>query len=700
MLVLLSLILFPPICYCGNPLALPLNIASILRNLQQCATLVFEFERVVEHSALEIPIILSTGSFLRRVWGEQVYKSRSISCSSLFATLKLDSNVSGKRKKIEYAQRLERNLFYFSYATTFDHLILIVVLNWPNPVSVVRGIIPPNWNPRFTSAIYTLVFPTGKYKKARFKNVFGWVDCKCCVGIRDISQLEFTCPSIDSCYSRMRDSFLKVTGKGKNIFWAPQLEIFKNKYDFVYSAVLPHKTPGLFSSSPFHRHNPRRLLDSVMFFLISHLNNSDIKIYQGSKCPMITYDYQTNELKQYFYVGTRNHFKFITPDHVYSVRSSFELYTKPFGLIVWVAVIGAVITVSIILERISGYHNSNPIKFARIFMKTFSTLLEQQVRVREPLKKLFHVPYIIWGTYLLMGVIITNYYKGTVKSDFTIQFPYETKWKYLEDIQGFQYFVLVEERHCRKYNLSGVVKANDYYSSNLTAGKSIRSYEFYSELRYEHWKLVQGYTIVAQRTFSDALYNYVSQRLEKVSSFIRNMFFLCELDMVEFLKGNGSHGKIAVITANEDIDYHWGFLQKAVTAVPKMELQFGSNKKIEDDQFLRNPAYFMSTKGTDELRHGVPFRLRALISSGIFNLWEKWDKIRFTNPKRVGQVGDNAKSLGFHSSNIHILFFMLLLGISCAIVIILVEIMVKTLESVSFKKGFLSRNCMRNLVLK
>ncbi|CAG7733154.1 unnamed protein product [Allacma fusca] len=210
--------------------------------------------------------------------------------------------------------------------------------------------------------------------------------------------------------------------------------------------------------------------------------------------------------------------------------------------------------------------------------------------------------------------------------------------------------------------------------------KSIKSYEFYFELEYERDQLWQVFVSFITRTYSykPGLLLHLMTKISKYGKVVNNVFFICELQLAEFLQ-NLNNTQIAFVTTRDDMDFHWDILQKALTGVQDNHVQLAINRKT-NDPFLQNPSQFMVTKGSDELREGAAFRIRVLISSGIFGLWERWEKIRFTNPQGISvpqiHKDEDVVPLGLRSTNIYLIFYLLIGGLILSILSNFAEIII------------------------
>ncbi|CAG7687289.1 unnamed protein product [Allacma fusca] len=648
--------------------ALSIRIDPILKELQKCTVLIFEFQLTIDYAGNNKTKILYNSSANEIEWGKRVYKSQNINCTALLTVVRYPFK-DVTRTTDKFSRQFETTLSNITNSVHFDMVILLFATSKTNITYWIKHLLPSEFSEMpMPSAIYVLVLYTANSEEQNLTIVSGWVECRCCTRGPQ-KQEEFACPQLDSCYAVMTSTFFKVTGLGKNLMWIPELQLLKGIH-FLFPRP---RTP---ESSPFSRNDPKRLMDSIGLFLFGYLNGSNVYGNSFVECPTVTYDYQFRPPKQYFYVGTRNAFKFITPDNVYSVEESFELYVKPFKPGVWVALAVTVLVLSTILQGFSGHDKFLVKEISEQFLSMGSVLLEKPVTLqKDGLGNYFNVSNLLLSMYFLMAVVITNFYKGTVKSDFTVRFPYETKWKYFGEITNHTFYVLLEEFKCETFGVEGIFKANKPFSVSLLNENGIKSVGFYYELMYDLYYLVDGYSILTKFGWKPSLYECFHDKMMIINTVMRNTHFLCGSHLKNVLL-SVNNTKIAFVTTKNDLDYHWNFLQKAIAGIPQLKMKLANNRKAKDS-FLRNPARFMVTVAEDELRLGAAFRLQALITFGIFGLWERWDTIKFSKPPRyafeVNADGNEVVALGLGTSNIYLVFYLLLGGMAVSIIAVAVE---------------------------
>ncbi|CAG7659683.1 unnamed protein product [Allacma fusca] len=629
-------------------------------SLPNCVVVTLQFGVIADHSISQVPMVMQSARTIRHNWGMYAYKSRNLKCTSLLAVIPYPfedvmKTTRGPLKIIQtdFDKLLRR--------TSFDPVILIFVTLVSFMTSDIKRLVTLPYFDTIPPAMYILIVKVRDDEG--ILDISGWIECHCCIPDLLQNEVKFTCPQMQSCYASMIRYF-KVAGVGQKVLWYPDLEFLREK-----SFEFPK--PGYAESSPFGRREPIRLLKSVSNFLVGHLNSSSTSGKLYANCPVITYDEQLITPRLVLPVGSRTSFKFITPDGVYSIQDSFELYIQPFSPSIWLVLILTAVLVSLIINRLSATNSPFLGRFASIFFEISTVFLEKQAVLKK--EALRRIPYIILGAYLLMAVIITNSYKGTLKSDFTIRFPYETKWKYFVEIQHFRFYVLFEESDCRHFGVSGMFKANQSFMDKLMETRTVQSYYFELDLWYEYSKLLRQYGLSSDD--KDAASLYFQGKMASLFEIRRNLYFVCTLNLKKFIDSLITT-EVAFVMTQDDMGYYQDFLERTFDGILAKGLKLGNNMKVNDPLF-QNPLQLMVSTSAGDVREGTGFRIRVLITSGVFGLWDKWDKIRFTrlpgmNYRKTSKA-DKANPLGLGSSNIHLIFYLLLAGMAVSLVVILIE---------------------------
>ncbi|CAG7815800.1 unnamed protein product, partial [Allacma fusca] len=102
-------------------------------------------------------------------------------------------------------------------------------------------------------------------------------------------------------------------------------------------------------------------------------------------------------------------------------------------------------------------------------------------------------------------------------------------------------------------------------------------------------------------------------------------FLKCQNSIPELL-AKGPEAKHVFITTSEDFDYNWDMIYTEMNRHSGEKTRLGHNRKVEEG-FLSGFEGYSITGGLDKYHHWVPDRMKQILSSGIYNLWRKWNQI-------------------------------------------------------------------------
>ncbi|CAG7832249.1 unnamed protein product [Allacma fusca] len=94
--------------------------------------------------------------------------------------------------------------------------------------------------------------------------------------------------------------------------------------------------------------------------------------------------------------------------------------------------------------------------------------------------------------------------------------------------------------------------------------------------------------------------------------------------------------KTALVIFSYELEYYWNVIRR-VTFRAKEKIRFAHNRKVKNDLFLSQPISLYVETDIPEKYNFALKRAQSMLSSGLFGLWEKWDKIRFTKCMEGGK---------------------------------------------------------------
>ncbi|CAG7716410.1 unnamed protein product [Allacma fusca] len=418
--------------------------------------------------------------------------------------------------------------------------------------------------------------------------------------------------------------------------------------------------------SPLQRQKSWTLHQTIYFFLFDYVD-LNFTLSRGSRphiylVPLVELQYTgASQLIDTFQievvpVSHRSGFHFITSDAVTDTKIGISVYTNPLELGVWLPLLGTALVVAALLTseifsiRLSGQ------TFVEVMFDLFAAFVEQGWgytgkingdTLRSKLRVLIAV------SWLLAGIIISNTYKSLLKTAFSTQGEFTTKWRQLDEIQNFIWYL--PARQFQGYTLSFKDKPQDDTSWDFC---SLRCASLTISI------LGSGRIEIYSRDKTPE----VREDMEQV----RPEQFRCvvdeELDLV--IERNLTTEGTALVVHSFTFDYFW---ERVKAVMEKKLLKFAHNAKVRDP-FLRKPVYVYIYNPMVEEYNYVRKRASVMMSSGLFWLWEKWDQIRF--PKRIPKVKRQPeiwriKALSMDSSLILVLYALIWGSLACGLIFIL-----------------------------
>ncbi|CAG7831057.1 unnamed protein product [Allacma fusca] len=626
-----------------------------MHKLSSCIIDIYEFAPIVDYSHLQNPILLTNPEFLTADTPRKLYNSlirSSYSCISEIVLLPSNNNIqrdnfttySGKKLSLMY-QQFSKRLRPLVYTESFYALQIQSSKEFrANPGNGLQFLDDLfNINPSNVPPVFFLLFGRSSSSKIENSTMF-WFSCKYCASSltpvdtgRSFNIFEFACSSMGSCYDEMIKAYLQVIDNGRNVAFMPSYNDL-NPDHIIFT--VKDKRP-----SPFNRELPVNKLDAVDLFLIEGLNSSMyqdyLNLYQFYPCPVTFRRLRAYDSFEMFHFGTTERFNFITPDRVTNIKTSFASFWKPFKNKVWILL--ATSTLIIALLTIYYGESCNRTNWilgtvTRRFLLIWFVMLDQKVSFPK-------MQQVLFGIYIIMAVLITLYYKAFLKSDYTVEIPFKTEWKYIKELRNFSFYLLLNDSKCPSQEIK--IIPNITLCEELKSQNSDPCY-FFSEMQTRQYILNRGIVHYHLQT------QYELRIIKRFKKLQASTFLVCLSNVKHVLKEKST--RIAFITTESDFEFCWLTLQQELKT-SGLNLQFGSNRNVKDN-FLVSPFNYFMTSGLGDYNQMIPNRMRTLFTSGIYDLWANWDVIRFTGHQRQFQADDTKpwRPLGLFTSNIRLIF--------------------------------------------
>ncbi|CAG7718108.1 unnamed protein product [Allacma fusca] len=155
--------------------------------------------------------------------------------------------------------------------------------------------------------------------------------------------------------------------------------------------------------------------------------------------------------------------------------------------------------------------------------------------------------------------------------------------------------------------------------------------------------------------------------------------YVCYDDLEGVILMNLTKPKTAFICKEVDCKYYWSkFLEKSK---PKRLLKFHHNFLSSDSLKTETFPYIFVSPISSYFRNIPLEHLKALVETGIYGLWSKWEPIRFRRYKnfKVEKLTNDAavndfQPLSFESSDIVVILYLALVGLAASKIIFWLEI--------------------------
>ena len=356
-------------------------------------------------------------------------------------------------------------------------------------------------------------------------------------------------------------------------------------------------------------------------------------------------------------VGETLAVKFMTLSGIAVVRSSYHVYFAPFRPNLWFTLLASIcitLAAEVILVRLANSGRSLPLfsmasdllywklsSFAGQFRssRTPSFTLSEQDLQPERSSKGFLFATTSWSIAITM---IMNNYGAFFSAESLRSFPYTTGYKHMTDLENFTLYFLLNEQKIMKLpclqNLprmrSRCVRIDPklVFPNECVLADYIASQHVYYEKRLWKMKKDCGGTTTADISSICQSSNAMSglQKRFKVFRGLDVNSFPLKNDPTAIdrtIEATISKGKAAAFVSYvEDFRGNWAIFTDVMRRHPDWKI---ANNFESGDKFGVRIEFYQFTAGLHE-RHTRRFegRLQLLLGSGIYELWNKWQKIR------------------------------------------------------------------------
>ena len=506
-----------------------------------------------------------------------------------------------------------------------------------------------------------------------------------------------------ACPNVMMETYGKAFGDRKNIPW-----IFSKKghvlniQNITGSCSLTLRSNASCALNPVHRFVGFLLHNSNWTWEHVGAGVSGSNKYVRAKIPRLEYGPAVYTRYPIDLLLTEQScaFRFITSDGVRQGQSSLHAFLGPFDTTVWLWLVVFTFVTALCLASFSRNQNLAGTIFSS-FLTMVSTLLDQSPAISTHLHRIEMQAINTIMTFWCVAIcVITNSYKGILKSDYVLEPKYTTSWKSLTEMTDFA--VIYPFRSTDAQELEDT---NTNFRTKMRKECNVEGKRLYTDScvhkkeSRSHW-CDECNTIAAKQAdrpeclFFTEIY-VLKKYLQRVTRGENRMWLEKQLEFMEKITAKGRirpiemleavianelvKKKTVFVTPSEHFHNDWQVFRKWMKS-KRHGVAFAGSER--DESFGLASVWYISS-GYNEHTFGnfMSLRAAALMESGIHGVWGTWDQMR----RRLGEptpVVKDLAALSFQNSDIHFHFFLYLSGLLVAFLVLLAEAV-----AIKFERG-------------
>lgn len=387
-------------------------------------------------------------------------------------------------------------------------------------------------------------------------------------------------------------------------------------------------------------------------------------------------------------------FRFITSDSVAPVGASFaHFFTSPFDSSIWLCLGVTATAISIIMVALS----SEKVAKAAVVstLATFSLLVEQfTIKLSQPathvaIPRAIRTIVLPW---IFAALVITNTYKGVMKSNYMLETAYSMPWKNLSQMKGFAFiFAHDVDMEYLSAGYKWILEDCQRSSPNIPTTSSADIEECIDKKEPEYWAnechLRQSTLERNPCDFFDEVYKLLDSISKPPTGWLRRRIQFYEDvtrrarirqagKLEELIRTELTESQTAFLSPSSHFESDWKLFQNAMESSPGGN-KFVSSENEESCGVVR--AFFVSSGFDDDIAGLIQFRAAALVESGIYGLWKYWEGLQriFNGPRLRERY---FVELSFSNSDIHMPFVALLVFLLASFVCFVAEVLTETIH--------------------
>ncbi|CAG7787113.1 unnamed protein product [Allacma fusca] len=674
-----------------------LNLNPLIASLENCTVEIVEFaerKSFILYNQILTPFILTVLKPNVPKFGieSKIFKLRKYKCYSTFILLAPNElNFNSTNNILDTLLRNRRRNPGLDSSLKYFFIINFISGSDKNDtfeLNILRPFFFNNFKHDSLPPVFTVVVEETGTLKTDAANIYGWFFCWYCFDnqperkqfIADnypqkyFTKYPFKCKSLNACFDEMTLCYKTAIQNGQNVVWSLSLRgtteetiyaIAKGKIETGYH---PWRTSAL------------NLRDSTAAFIIEGLNLSSYTNLSSTswiECPNLFFGIIYCSKCVVYLMGTTSQFRFITPDGVYNIRGSLEIFINPLNPSIWYCIFLASVVISFLIASVKllAYPRRSLLHFVKEILHSWSWLMsalveesggyaQSQDGSHNPAGKRFTTINV--GIWLLMALVLVSAYKGALQSDFSILNPFETKWVSFRQLHNFSFILILEAHLCTQKIINNFSLNNAEIVCYDTAIDMNVHCEL-SQIQFTLYYLLTREMAMSQERSNASLVQFLNKNRMYVHKLRETTFFLCEQNIQQFFLDHRNNTKVAFVFAETKFDDTWHMITQNSGNVP-----LGHNMKSKNKAFLLTWAGFTIPSGVNKFHSVIPKRIKVLTSSGIYWFWEQWDKFR--NGKRKFKSKSTFKPLSMRGSSFYVIFYAYFIGVSCALILLTSEL--------------------------
>ena len=392
-------------------------------------------------------------------------------------------------------------------------------------------------------------------------------------------------------------------------------------------------------------------------------------------------------------------FRFIAADNVRKKGTSSLVSTlsAPYSANVWLGIAVSALALAFCMapfaeQSLGSSVLANLLGFLSSLVDQFTVLAK---RIHGVHLRMANIATIFW---LLPVIVITNSYKAIMKSNYVLEPTYTMPWKSLRQLRDFSFVFPFTARNTKE--MEGVL-AQFLKQISQRCNMNVSGDDWYKSecVRQEEGRQWSGQcwsdTIRRGDLSGCQFFREENSNRDKVKKALPNekAWWKKQLQYTENIKSRGRirpiqmleqvirnelvEPRTAFVTPSEQFPNDWAVFQ-AVMKNMYSGVKFVGSGKAETVGL--NAAWFIRS-GYDEDNFGnfMWLRAAALMESGIYAVWKKWDDMRrlFNGPQ---VVEEGFLALSFDNSDIHLPFYLYAVCFLVALLALLGELVACSFE--------------------